>query len=305
MKLEHIGIAVDDAPATTQIYADLLGHQPYKTETVAREGVRTHFIAAGAAKLELLEALGPDSPVAKHLAKRGPGLHHLAFEVDDVDAHFERMQALGYTPLSEAPRPGADGKRIFFLHPRQTAGVLVEFCGATPTPFTLLEGDIDGAVALGDPEAPALLVLPPPDTALSACEPLLRALEPYAHVLALDAADRTTTRDLAADAADLLASQTTEAAHVLALGAAAEAVAHDALAGRTSRRILVAPAAAAPGAAPTLVVLPAGAADTSSLMAAFEEVDATVAVLPGVTPVPGPADLAVLVPVVRTHLATT
>ncbi len=128
IRLEHIGIAVRDAAAVASLYEQLLGHGPYKAETVEREGVRTHFIQAGTAKLELLEALGPDSPVAKYLERRGEGLHHLAFEVDDIHAEMQRLRDLGFTPLSDEPRPGADGKLIFFLHPKQTHGVLVEFC---------------------------------------------------------------------------------------------------------------------------------------------------------------------------------
>ena len=130
--LEHIGVAVENAEAVAALYEKLLGGRlygrPYKQETIAHEGVRTHFIQAGAAKLELLEALGPESPVQRFLAKRGEGLHHLAFEVADVQAEMERLRKLGFQPLSDAPRPGADGKLIFFLHPKDTHGVLVEFC---------------------------------------------------------------------------------------------------------------------------------------------------------------------------------
>lgn len=133
IRLEHIGIAVRDADAITELYEQLLGLRPYKAETVEREGVRTHFLQAGTAKLELLEALGPDSPVAKYLDKRGEGLHHLAFEVADIHAEMQRLRDLGFTPLSDEPRPGADGKLIFFLHPKQTHGVLVEFCQSVNT----------------------------------------------------------------------------------------------------------------------------------------------------------------------------
>ena len=117
-----------DADAVARLYEDLIGAAPYKEETVEREGVRTHFIDAGTTKLELLEALGDESPIAKYLERRGEGLHHLAFEVDDIHAHMQQMRERGYTPLSDEPRPGADGKLIFFLHPKQTHGVLVEFC---------------------------------------------------------------------------------------------------------------------------------------------------------------------------------
>lgn len=136
-RLEHIGIAVEDVEAVRRVYADVLGIGPYKTETVEREGVRTHFLATGTspggAKLEWLEATSPDSPVARHLERRGEGLHHLAFEVEDLPAHMDRLRALGYRLLGDAPKPGADGKRIIFLHPKETAGVLVELCETVST----------------------------------------------------------------------------------------------------------------------------------------------------------------------------
>ncbi len=162
MTLEHLGIAVQDAAAVQALYETLLGLTPYKTETVEREGVRTHFLDAGA-KLELLEALGPDSPVARHIEKRGEGLHHVAFRVPDVDAAFARVQALGLTPLGDAPKPGADGKRIFFLHPRDTHGVLIELCGdddRLPEPHAVPWGDGSlAAYTFGSPHRPPLLLL--------------------------------------------------------------------------------------------------------------------------------------------------
>lgn len=162
MTLEHLGIAVRDVAAVQDLYEKLLGLTAYKTETVEREGVRTHFLDAGA-KLELLEALGPDSPVAKHLEKRGEGLHHLAFRVDDVDAAFVKAQALGLMPLGDAPKPGADGKRIFFLHPRDTFGVLIELCGdddRLPVPQQVpFGGTTLAAFPFGDARRPPLLLL--------------------------------------------------------------------------------------------------------------------------------------------------
>ncbi|HMB92899.1 MAG TPA: methylmalonyl-CoA epimerase, partial [Rhodothermales bacterium] len=133
--LEHIGLATADPEAVAALYEMLLGVQPYKRERVDREGVQTHFISAGSTKLELLEALSPDSPVARYLEKRGEGLHHLAFEVDDIHAHMATLREKGFTPLSDEPKPGADGKLIFFLHPKQTHGVLVEFCQSVATPL--------------------------------------------------------------------------------------------------------------------------------------------------------------------------
>lgn len=192
-RLEHIGIAVDDVNAVTSLYEALLGVRPYKTEGVEREGVRTHFVSTESAKLELLEALGPDSPVAKYLDKRGEGLHHLAFEVGDIHAQMRRLREAGFTPLSDDPRAGADGKLIFFLHPKQTHGVLVEFCQSVPTAFEprsipYKNGHL-AAYELGDPANTSVLVVHDVgDAALLGAEPLVRRLEPQFHVLALDLA---------------------------------------------------------------------------------------------------------------------
>jgi methylmalonyl-CoA epimerase len=189
--LDHVGIAVDDAEAVRALYDRLLGLVPYKTEAVAEQGVRTHFLDAGPTKLELLEALGPDSPVARHLAKRGEGLHHLAFEVADVEAAIERLREAGFQPLSDTPRDGADAKRIVFLHPRDTHGVLVELCQQThprPEPEAIAtEAGTLAGYACGRPDAPPVLVLHGAAgcTALET-QPLIRRLEPRFRVLAVD-----------------------------------------------------------------------------------------------------------------------
>jgi methylmalonyl-CoA epimerase len=168
MTLDHLGIAVADAEAAVAVFERLLSATPYKAEAVEREGVRTVFFGdggrAGAApKLELLEALRPDSPVATFLEKRGPGLHHIAFEVDDVEAAMARLDGLGFRLLADAPRPGADGMRIVFLHPKSTAGVLVELCErAAPAPERLdvpWEGGPLAAWVSGPAEGPPLVVL--------------------------------------------------------------------------------------------------------------------------------------------------
>lgn len=166
MTLEHLGIAIRDASDAVALFEQLLGHAPYKSETVEREGVRTHFLGDGgrpgaAPKLELLEALNPESPVAVFLEKRGPGLHHIAFEVDDIEAEMERLAGLGFRLLAEAPKPGADGKRIVFLHPKSTAGVLVELCESVP-PGRVSIPFQDGALTAhvsGPEDAPPLVVL--------------------------------------------------------------------------------------------------------------------------------------------------
>jgi len=130
--LEHIGIAVRDIDASLSHFEFLFGAAPYKTEEVVSEGVRTHFFDAGGTKIELLESLNDDSPVAKFLEKRGPGLHHLAFRSDDVSTDFERLKKAGYRVLGDGPTKGADGKHIFFVHPGDTQGVLTEFCMDVP-----------------------------------------------------------------------------------------------------------------------------------------------------------------------------
>lgn len=162
-RLEHVGWAVADLDATRDALRRVLGLVPYKTETVAREGVRTHFLDAGA-KLELLEATVPDSPVAAFLAKKGPGLHHLAFDVDDLDATFARLNDAGVPLLADAPKAGADGKRIFFVHPKATPGVLVEFCAddpsAMPEPsFVPFAGGEIATYAFGSDARPPLVLL--------------------------------------------------------------------------------------------------------------------------------------------------
>lgn len=138
MQLEHIGIAVRDLASALDTIELLLGKRPYKSETVESEGVRTHFIHGGGPKLEMLEALGDESPLARHIEKRGAGLHHLAFEVDDLEETHRRLSEAGFRVLGK-PRPGADGKQIFFVHPQDTAGILFEFCRQTQSTLEDLE----------------------------------------------------------------------------------------------------------------------------------------------------------------------
>ena len=128
LKVEHIGIAVKDLAASSDLFGKLLGRSPYKTEAVESEGVITLFFATGDTKIELLEATNENSPIAKFIEKRGEGIHHIAFEVDDIEAEIERLQKEGFTLLNTTPKPGADNKRIAFLHPKSTNGVLVELC---------------------------------------------------------------------------------------------------------------------------------------------------------------------------------
>ncbi|RYC67358.1 methylmalonyl-CoA epimerase [Spirosoma sordidisoli] len=126
--LEHIGIAVRDLAASNDLFTKLLNVPPYKAEAVEAEGVTTSFFRVNQTKIELLEATSPDSPIAKFLDKKGEGIHHLAFEVDDIAAEMKRLAAEGFTVLNETPKRGADNKWVCFLHPKGTNGVLVELC---------------------------------------------------------------------------------------------------------------------------------------------------------------------------------
>jgi methylmalonyl-CoA/ethylmalonyl-CoA epimerase len=127
-KLEHIGIAVRNLEESNALFTRLLGTAPYKTETVEREGVRTSFFRVGDVKIELLEATRPDSAIATFIEKRGEGLHHLAFDVDNVQEKITSFTADGFKLLSDKPLTGADNKMIAFLYPKTTNGVLVEIC---------------------------------------------------------------------------------------------------------------------------------------------------------------------------------
>ncbi len=127
-KIEHIGIAVKSLQDSNEMYTKLLGKQPYKTEAVASEGVTTSFFEMGDSKIELLEATKEDGPIAKFLEKRGEGIHHIAYAVDDIKAEMNRLKSEGFTILNETPKKGADNKWVVFLHPKTTGGVLIELC---------------------------------------------------------------------------------------------------------------------------------------------------------------------------------
>lgn len=126
--VEHIGIAVRDLAASNDLFTKLLNVAPYKSEAVESEGVTTSFFKVNQTKIELLEATSPDSAIAKFLDKKGEGVHHIAFEVDDIRAEMQRLAAEGFTVLNETPKRGADNKWVCFLHPKGTNGVLVELC---------------------------------------------------------------------------------------------------------------------------------------------------------------------------------
>lgn len=127
-KIEHLGIAIKSLETSDHLFAKLLGTQPYKQEAVEREGVKTSFFKIGESKIELLEATNPESPIAKFIDKKGEGIHHIAFAVEDIKAEVERLKGEGFVFISEEPKDGADNKKVVFLHPKSTNGVLVELC---------------------------------------------------------------------------------------------------------------------------------------------------------------------------------
>ena len=127
-KIEHIGIAVKSLEVSNVLFEKLFGQPPYKEEEVASEGVKTSFFMNGPNKIELLEATNPDSPIAKFLEKKGEGIHHIAFDVNDINEEVIRLKNEGFVILNEIPKKGADNKLVAFLHPKGTNGVLVELC---------------------------------------------------------------------------------------------------------------------------------------------------------------------------------
>lgn len=127
-KIEHIGIAVKDLDLSCDLYERLLGVPVYKRETVVSEGVSTAFFQTGENKIELLSSLSGEGPIASFIEKRGEGIHHIAFDVDDIIKEMARLKEQGFTLLSDEPRLGADNKLICFVHPRGTNGVLIEIC---------------------------------------------------------------------------------------------------------------------------------------------------------------------------------
>lgn len=132
MKIEHLGIAVKSLGLSDELFSKLMGKPFYKQEAVEREGVTTSFYEVGESKIELLEATNPESPIAKFIEKKGEGIHHIAFGVEDIFAEIERLKNEGFRFISEEPKEGADNKLVVFLHPKSTNGVLVELCMEKP-----------------------------------------------------------------------------------------------------------------------------------------------------------------------------
>jgi methylmalonyl-CoA/ethylmalonyl-CoA epimerase len=127
-KIEHIGIAVKDLSASNKLFQDILGVAPYKEELVQSENVLTSFFQVGESKIELLQATSPDSAIAKFLEKNKEGMHHIAFDVEDIFSEIERLKGLGYVMIHDEPKAGADDKLIAFIHPKSSNGVLIELC---------------------------------------------------------------------------------------------------------------------------------------------------------------------------------
>lgn len=127
-KCEHIGIAVKSLAVSVSLFEKLLSNKCYKTELVEGENVNTAFLQTGETKIELLESTEPDGIIARFIEKKGEGIHHIAFEVNDIEAEMERLKKEGFVLLNEKPKPGADNKLVCFLHPKNTNGVLIELC---------------------------------------------------------------------------------------------------------------------------------------------------------------------------------
>ena len=127
-KIEHIGIAVKDLKESNELFGRLFGEMHYKIEEVISEGVKTSFFKVGTNKIELLEATKKDSPVAKFIEKKGEGIHHIAFDVENIEEEIKRLSEEGFVVLNETPKKGADNKLVAFLHPKSTNGVLIELC---------------------------------------------------------------------------------------------------------------------------------------------------------------------------------
>ena len=127
-KIEHIGIAVKSLETSNALFAKLFGEAHYKLERVESEGVSTSFFKVGDNKIELLEATNENSPIAKFIEKKGEGIHHIAFDVDDIESELQRLKGEGFVLINEKPKKGADNKLVAFLHPKTTNGVLIELC---------------------------------------------------------------------------------------------------------------------------------------------------------------------------------
>jgi methylmalonyl-CoA/ethylmalonyl-CoA epimerase len=127
-KVEHIGIAVKSLAASVPVFSKILNTECYKTEDVESEKVRTAFFKKGETKIELLESLAPDGVIARFIEKKGEGMHHLAFEVENIEQEMTRLQKEGFVFINVNPKKGADNKLVCFMHPKETNGILIELC---------------------------------------------------------------------------------------------------------------------------------------------------------------------------------
>jgi len=127
-KIEHIGIAVKDLQTSNVLFSSLFGKKPYKTEIVESEGVSTSFFQVGPNKIELLQGISKENSISKFIDKKGEGIHHIAFEVENIFKEIQRLKKEGFTMIHEEPKKGADNKLIAFLHPKSSNGVLIELC---------------------------------------------------------------------------------------------------------------------------------------------------------------------------------
>lgn len=127
-KIEHLGFAVKNIQSSNELFKKLFGKSHYKSETVESEGVMTSFFQIGDSKIELLEASNSESAIAKFIEKKGEGMHHIAFEVDNIEEEMTRLKEEGFELIHQSPKDGADNKRICFLHPKSTNGILIELC---------------------------------------------------------------------------------------------------------------------------------------------------------------------------------
>ncbi len=127
-KIEHLGIAVKNLDQSNELFQALFGKQHYKIEEVASEGVKTSFFKVGPNKIELLEGLHEDSPISKFIDKRGEGIHHVAFEVENIEDEIKRLKEEGFKLINDKPKKGADNKLVVFVHPKSANGVLIELC---------------------------------------------------------------------------------------------------------------------------------------------------------------------------------
>ena len=127
-RVEHIGIAVKNLDNANALFEKLFNQDHYKIEEVRSEGISTSFFRLGETKIELLQASSPDSPIAKFIAKRGEGIHHIAFEVENIESEMNRLLSEGFELIHTEAKDGADNKKICFLHPKSTSGVLIELC---------------------------------------------------------------------------------------------------------------------------------------------------------------------------------